>query len=387
MKDYKEIIKSLTAPNVKESFESLKKFKAKDCLTNTFKISKDIIPYDLYLYLYSRFSAPNGILSLIRNEDSDQLFHWHYSLHYDDENIQIMCATYRIEIFAPKSLISNDEECKNFLKQLIKDLPNYQDEVVKTRRTIENWEMLVNPFARIHKQINILISEVETLKSKIPDLQYSHTDDEKLNSAEFSDWIQVTEEMAAKSFSIQCLVPVYIETFVNFVIQVLAKKELKDNEELFDNFVREHIDTRIKSLHEKCTGFVSSLDWDDDICKKIHTIFNKRNDLLHGNFNMKKLKYGDVGFVKNMPLFKKLTSFKEDILNLELSNGNLDFVLQEVDDAQVFMQYVLISLEAPIRIEFKAMLESYTLGWNKSTKRFGILFKNDLVDFSFNKVV
>lgn len=68
-------------------------------------------------------------------------------------------------------------------------------------------------------------------------------------------------------------------------------------------------------------------------------------------------------------------------MNLELANCNLETVLQEIEDSQTFMMYVLINLETEIFAQIKSLLESYTLGWNKDTKRFGILFNNNLVDF------
>ncbi len=382
MKNYTELIKNLKALDIKTSFEQIKLSKKNSTEVKTYKISNEISPYSLYLYLFSRFNKPNGLLSLVRSEDSDQLFHWHYSLHHEDIDIQIMCATYRIEVFAPTSLISSTEECIAFLGQLIRDLQNYTEEATETRNSIENWEMLVNPFSRIQKQINILTNEIEDLKVQIPDFKHSHTSGEELSADEFSKWAQLTEELSAKSYSVRCLVPVYIETFMNFVIKILAKQELKDDEELFNTYIREHIHIKIQLLYDKCIGFIAPIDWTDDICKTIHTIFNKRNDLLHGNFNIKDLKYGDVGFVEKMPLFKTLSSFQQDILNLELSTGKSDTTIQEIEDAQMFMRYVLISLEQPILNELKGMLESDTLGWNKKTKRFGILFNNTLVDYS-----
>lgn len=381
MKNFTEIIKKIKAPSIEDNIELIKSSKAKKDNVEIYKISKEINAYNLYLYLFARFGKPNGLLSLFREEDSNQMFHWHYIFEYNDSIIQIMCTTYRIEVSTPTSLISSKDECVSFLKQLIKDIQNYEVEATRARKIIENWEMIVNPFAKIQKQINIFIDEIENLASKIPDFKYSHVDGTKFSSEEFSKWFQLTEELSAKSYALKCLVPVYIETFLNFTIQVLAKQEIKDDKEEFDKYVREKIHIKIQSLHQKCIGFIFPIDWEDEICKSIHTIFNKRNDLLHGNFNIKSLKYGEIGFIKNMPLFKKFSSFQEDILNLSLATENSNVAIKEIEDAQLFMMYVLISLNTSTREELKRMLESYTLGWNKSTKRFGILFNNNSVDF------
>lgn len=381
MKNFIDIIKELKAPTIQDNLSKMQGDEKTPYSMNFFKINDKVSPYNLYLYLSSRFNKPNGFLSLCRQEDSNQLFHWHYSLQYNDMDIQIMCATYRIEVLVPKELISSDDECVSFLNELIKDIERYKKEATLTRKNIENWELIVNPFARIQKQINLLISEVESLKDKIPSFTYSHIEGDEHSLDNFSQWYQLTEELSAKSYSLKCLVPVYIETFLNFIIQVLAKQELKDDKIQYDKFIREHINIKIQKLHEKCTGFFECLDLEEEICKKILKIFNKRNDLLHGNFNIKSLKYGEIGFIKCMPLYKEFSSFQKEILNLELANCNLETVLQEIEDSQTFMMYVLINLETEIFAQIKSLLESYTLGWNKDTKRFGILFNNNLVDF------
>lgn len=381
MKNFTEIIKKIKAPSIKDNIELIKSSKAKKDDVEIYKISKEIDSYNLYLYLFTRFGKPNGLLSLFRKEDSDQMFHWHYTFEYNDSIIQIMCTTYRIEVSMPTNLVSSKDECISFLKQLIKDIQNYKVEVTKTRKIIENWEMIVNPFAKIQKQINIFIDEIENLVSEIPDFKHSHIYDIELSLEEFSKWAQLTEELSAKSYALKCLVPVYIETFLNFTIQILAKQEIKDDREKFEEYIREQIHIKIQKLHRKCIGFIFPIDWEHDICKSIHTIFNKRNDLLHGNFNIKSLKYGEVGFIKNMPLFKKFSSFQEDILNLSLATENSNIAIKEIEDAQLFMMYILINLDTSTRKQLKRMLESYTLGWNKSTKRFGILFNNNSVDF------
>ena len=109
--------------------------------------------------------------------------------------------------------------------------------------------MIVNPFAKIQKQINIFIDEIENLTSKIPDFKHSHVNGTELSSEEFSKWAQLTEELSAKNHALKCLVPVYIETFLNFIIQFLAKEEIKNDKEKFERYIRKHIHIKIQTLH------------------------------------------------------------------------------------------------------------------------------------------
>ena len=151
--------------------------------------------------------------------------------------------------------------------------------------------------------------------------------------------------------------------------------------------IRENINIKIKSLHKNCIGFRNKIDKEDIVFKKIYTIFNHRNDLLHGNFNIKQLKYGEVGFIKKMPLFKKISSFQEEMLTTAMSSGNLNEILQNIDDVQMFFRYILLDLDDNIRKQVVMLLESYSLGWNPNENKFSILFTNHYVDFKVSQSV
>lgn len=376
--DNDEIIKKLTAPATKEVIDLVKKGKNRV----RYKIDSGISPYSLFLYFYSRFGKPNGLLSLFRTEDSDNLFHWDYTFCVDEYVINIMCATYKIEVDISKDIVSNKEECINFLSSCIKDLKNYKNKIKESKKNIENWEMIINPFFRMQKQINFLIEEINELNKELPkEYKHSHIDT-VLNTKPLDQWINIVDRISEKVFSLRCLTPVYIETFINFIIEILCKKEIKNDDNLYQNVIRENINERIKSLHENCNGFTNTINRDNDIFKKTYTIFNQRNDLLHGNFIVKQLKYGDVHFLKNMPLFKHIPSVQAEIKTIAELNGKIENVYQNVDDAQMFMRYILLDLEDNIRLEVKGLLESSKLGWNKETNRFGILFQNNYVDYS-----
>ena len=373
-----EIIKNLVAPSSKKCLDFTRADKKEP--SNHHKLNENISPYNLFLYLFTRFGKPNGMLSLVRQEDSDQLFHWHYSLYVGKYNIEIICATYKIEVFASTELIFDKDECLIFLKDCIRDIKNYATQAKEKKKSIENWEMIINPFARIQKQINLLLNEIEHLNEKLPDFNHSHIV-EDFDSETFNKWSNLIEEISAKVFAVKCLTPVYIETFINFIIKILCKEEFKNSQEKYNTMIRENINIKIQSLHENCIGFTNKIDKEDIVFKKIYTIFNHRNDLLHGNFNIKQLKYGEVGFIKKMPLFKKISSFQEDMLTTAMSSGNLNEILQNIDDIQMFFRYILLDLDDNIRKQVVMLLESYSLGWNPNENKFSILFANHYVDF------
>ena len=59
---------------------------------------KSVKPVDIYCYLNARFGPPNGMQMLAKSDDSNNLFQWHYTLHYEGKRVEIMCTNYRIEV-------------------------------------------------------------------------------------------------------------------------------------------------------------------------------------------------------------------------------------------------------------------------------------------------
>src|SRR4051812_4798438 len=103
MSDYATLLGKVSAPNPMEVIERLKarKIESHKPARRLF-IKSGIKPVDLYCYLYARFGPPNGMQSFLRDDDSNNIFHWHYSLWADGISIEIMAATYKIEMWLPE---------------------------------------------------------------------------------------------------------------------------------------------------------------------------------------------------------------------------------------------------------------------------------------------
>ncbi len=57
----------------------------------------ELKPSDLYCYLYAKFGPPNGIQNILRNDDSDNLIHWDWTLAGEDGLLQIIGLNLRTE--------------------------------------------------------------------------------------------------------------------------------------------------------------------------------------------------------------------------------------------------------------------------------------------------
>jgi hypothetical protein len=193
-----------------------------------------------------------------------------------------------------------------FVRQVKGHFAQCQVAMAGVRKSLEHWVEFVNPYQRLRRSITALNDELLALNldprgDSIPDMVVMR------DSAEFERrW----KEQAVKysraiglSFGIRLMLPVMAEAFVNLLLYMLMKPELKKDERLSENTIRQHIDIRIKSLSHNCTGFKQPIDYTNDACKRHHSLVNRRNDLLHGNVVIDQLRFNEICFNGTVPIF------------------------------------------------------------------------------------
>lgn len=107
---------------------------------------------------------------------------------------------------------------------------------------------------------------------------------------------------------------------------------------------------------------------------------NERNDLLHGNINIGKLRFNEVYFHGTVPVFKEYRSMWQRSLGVERKAVGLDKVKEELAAIDDFITYVLSCLDDKARPNIEYMLSRLELGLNTRDDRLGVLFSEQLVD-------
>ncbi|MGE6224807.1 hypothetical protein [Aeromonas media] len=182
------------------------------------------------------------------------------------------------------------------------------------------------------------------------------------------------------------MVPVLAESFINLLIFVLCRPDIKNNSRLYDNFVRSNIDVKIQSLHINCIGFTSEVNWSSPECAKYNSIVNERNDLLHGNFAVGKLKFNEVFFNGKVPVFKEYRSMWAQSVGVSIEHSGVHKVSQDISVVEDFIEYVLSCIEPKIREQVEIFMAKRDLGRNKANNRLGVLFPDNVVDFGVSVV-
>jgi hypothetical protein len=118
------------------------------------RITSGITQVDLFCYLRIRFGLPKGILSLLRNDDSDNLVHWHYTLFLNEELLEIMCFTYRIEVMLPSKYLCNTED---FCSLLNDEIIKYYKQITVFKNHLEEWITFLNPYKNLKHSANRML--------------------------------------------------------------------------------------------------------------------------------------------------------------------------------------------------------------------------------------
>lgn len=346
------------------------------------ELTNEIRPVDLYCYLGARFGPPNGIQNFLRRDDSDNLIHWEWTLRHPAGIVSVLGMSFRtqVHLFGLADLGSADRDA--LVAQIKADFATNGHGMSKVRKSLEHWVELVNPYQRIRTAINKLKAELDELHLD-PEVDKVAGWDPESPDLFKEQW----KETAARysrglglCFGIRSMLPVLAEAFVNLLLYVLLRPEIKSDQRLRDNLIRQPIDVRIKSLSINCIGFKEKPDYSSPACRSYHTLVNERNDLLHGNVVVDKLKFNDVHFHGTVPVFREYRSMWERSLGVQMEAVGLRNVRDELAIVEELIAYLLSCMEETCRQQIELIASRYELGLNSATQRVGILFPTWLVD-------
>ena len=345
-------------------------------------VRNEITPADLCSYFVARFGPPNGLQNLLRQESSDNLIHWEWVFRTPKGLITFQGQNFRTEIWLTCGENHPEEVLPEILAQIKADFKNYGREMSEFRKRIEDWTEFVNPYTRIKSSVGCLLKELDELKLQ--------PEDEAIPSADSAAQMaaQPWPELAAKyskglglCFGIRSMLPVMAEAYVNLIMFVLLRPDIKGDERLREHTIRQPIDIRIKTLHTNCIGFSRSVDYSSEPCKAYHTLVNERNDLLHGNVVLDKLKFSEVYFIGTIPIFKEYRTMWERTVGVDVKAVGLHRLQNEVKVVHDLVDYINSCLDPEVKKQMEMIARQRDLGFNKKTGRVGILFAGHLVDF------
>jgi len=336
---------------------------------------------DLYCYLKARFGPPRGFAMAFRAPSTDNLIQWNYTLMCRGNVIEVWGKTAQVEIFIEWFSKFQKKSWTRMIESIKGDFQNYGAKISEARNILEKWKIFVNPYVRLKTTVDLYAARLEALHvedNTLPPNPLS-TKEMKTLQRRMQESINLYREAAALSMSVKMLLPVLAESFVNLLVFVLRKDELKNDERLYENFIRSAIDVRIKGLHLHCTGFARGIDAQAQEFKDFHSLMNTRNDFVHGNVNPVALTLREVYFDGTIPLFRETLSFAERALSGTLRFIEPNETMRDLQTVRAFERFVLSHLKPVTRAQVDRVLNDSQPGWREDTKKVGALFTEQVV--------
>jgi hypothetical protein len=382
-----EFLRSWEAIPTKEIIERINAMRAPGAPKHGIReivLRNEVRPSDLFCYLGARFGEPNGIQNYLRADHSDNLIHWEWSLQAQSLIVNVQGQNFRTSVWflgdAPgiESLSASD-----LAKAFKRDFGAYGEDMSNIRNHLEHWTEFVNPYQRIRRSLTQLLDKLRELR-----LTNTESLDDIIEAADrdaaHKHWVETAERYTfglGLCFGVRAMLPVMAEAFVNLTLFALMRPEIRKDDRLRENMFRQPIDVRVRGLSVNCSGFAQPIDYASRPCADFHSLFNERNDLLHGNVAIEKLKFNDVLFWGKVPIFKQYRTMWERTFGVEMKVIGLSEVEREVAVVENFIDYILGCLKDKTRDWVKFMLSKSHLGINHEDGRLGMLFSDMLVDF------
>ncbi len=376
--DFIESLQYLQPQQIMEQIRAEDRPEGSQC----WSIKNEIKPVDLYCYLNVRFGPPNGIQNFLRGNHSDNLVHWNWTFRYGPGLIDIQGTNYRTDVWLIGPFELSSADCEDFVGRVKADFAAFGAEMKKCRKSLEHWIEFVNPYQRIRRSVSQLSEELRSLElDQLSEL--SNVLDEEDRETSLRSWDEAAKKINrgfGLCFGIRSMLPIMAEAFINLILYVLMRPEIKADSRLKDNAFKQPIDIRVKSLFLNCRGFKHPIDYSNPTCGRYHSVVNERNDLLHGNVNIGKLRFNEVYFHGTVPVFKEYRSMWQRSLGVEGQAVGIDKVNEELAIIDDFITYVLSCLDDKVRPNIEYMLNRLELGLNTREDRLGVLFSERLVD-------
>lgn len=337
---------------------------------------KYLSPLHVYKYLFARFGPPYGFQTFAKKQnDSDNLIHWDYLIKAGPSMIWIQGGHRDVHVMI-SGKIMRPKDWVRFASALKADFKRCGSDMAEVGSRLEKWNIVSNRFAMIADacaEFHDLLTDQDKLPIFRPEKRKT-----KAGINRYQRQIKNMGERATRVFSaslsLDLITPVLAESFINFIIFLTRKDELKSNTRQYEQYIRQPIDTRVFDLHLKCNYFIHAVDTESEECKAFLRVMARRNYQLHGNIDPARDTIETVYFDKVTPLYEKgadpiIEMFKKKEVVFDVSG-----VLSRYHDVHSFIQYVLGLIEKGPRTEILMMLDEGEFGYDVNRKRPGHLF-------------
>lgn len=360
-----------TSPEEMVSFYESKRKRKKPIRSGFLVIRSQLRPVDVYAYLRTRFGMPNGFQNWLRRDDSDNWIHWDFNLKADDVDVYIAGTSRDIHFMIAEEI--SDQEWKEIIIGLKFDFGRIGRAKSDMTRSFEKFVVFQNKFmtlANLCAEMHESIIDTPTYETNLPEITTKRS--LKRYSSTVNQLAKRATDLYGNCLKLRLLTPIMAEAFINMVILVFCKDEVRNDIERYQAFIRSNLPKRIAALNENCDGFTGPVDQRTLVYSDFKRVMDKRSFAIHGNIDPIREQIETVYFEGTRPIF---ADGGDNVLklfeNLETINSPQD-VIADYEVVHLFLVEIMDYLTDRHRVFFDQVIADpypgYELKKHKVTK-------------------
>jgi hypothetical protein len=257
---------------------------------------------DVYAYLRARFGEPNGLQNFLRRDDSDNWIHWDFNLKAADVDVYISGTSREVHFIVSEPL--SDTEWKALIVGLKADFARIGRAKSEMTRSFEKFVVFQNKFstlANLCAEMHEAISDTPPIPNELPRTNTKRG--VQIYSAALNRLSKRATDLYGDCLKLRMLTPIMAEAFINMVILVFCKDEVRNDPVRYEAFIRATIPERLALFSENCDGFIGEIDQTSAEYGAFKRVMDKRNFAIHGNVDPVREQIETVYFEGRRPLF------------------------------------------------------------------------------------
>lgn len=265
-------------------------------------VRSQLRPVDVYAYLLARFGQPNGLQNQLRRDDSDNWIHWDFNLIAGDVSIHIAGTSRDVHFWVGEKM--TDQAWKELIVKLKGDFARIGHAKSSVMRSFEKFVVFQNKFvaltalcAEMHDAITSCPAHTVALPKSV------NARSSRRYAADVKRLGKRANRLYGDCLKLRLLTPIMAEAFIQMVILILCKDDVRKDRARYNALIRSNIPERLQSLYESCDGFLRPIDQTSIIYSDFKRVMDRRNFAVHGNVDPRREQLETVYFDGKRPLF------------------------------------------------------------------------------------
>lgn len=358
-----------------------KKFPERSPVTNIDLRDFKIDHVKLYCLLKSKVvPIPNGMYTmLLQDVPMSGLFWWDFVIDSELGFIHFYRSQSKIEVMT--DVVDENFDLIEFIKYNFK---KHSKDIDATRKGLETHTLYVNHYKSYKECVAELWKEVDKLQISPIDVEnsISASNDLKVPLGEF---ISNNIKFHALGKSLLLNAAFLIEAYVNLIIRITAKEELKKYPDVLKKHLNSNFSDKLKNLKFHSYVLKEDIDLENQAVKDALEVIRYRNKYVHSDLSSKLNEIGEVYFDDMFPIFPhyEYSPIVQNIVQTYQvpTKEIVEFAYKASLRFIVYVEELFIDHKASDFV--KMILEQNPIGFNQGSKNFSAIFSNLLVDARF----